>query len=134
VAEARGELGPQGVQRLLNGAVWDIEGVRDDLRQAVIDPLGQTSSGLLMVDETGFLTQGKHSCGVAPHYTGIAGCTANAQVGVYRASPSAKGAAFMDRTHSRPRAACHALPATRCLPCASTRDATRLDASRPVPS
>jgi DDE superfamily endonuclease len=32
LAEAMGETGPQGVQRLLNAAVWDADGVRDDLR------------------------------------------------------------------------------------------------------
>src|SRR5689334_11143181 len=35
LAEAIGERGPQGIQRLLNGAVWDTEGVRDDLRRYV---------------------------------------------------------------------------------------------------
>jgi SRSO17 transposase len=65
LAEARGERGPQGVQHLLNGAVWDMEGVRDDLRQYVLDHLGEASSGLLIVDENGFLKKGKHSCGVA---------------------------------------------------------------------
>ncbi len=32
LAEAIGEADPHGVQRLLNGTVWDGEGVRDDLR------------------------------------------------------------------------------------------------------
>ena len=31
-AEHLGEAGPQGVQRLLNGADWDADAVRDDLR------------------------------------------------------------------------------------------------------
>lgn len=85
VAEAIGERGPQGVQRLLNGAVWEAEGVRDDLRQYVLAALGETSSGLLIVDETGFLKKGTHSCGVARQYTGTAGGTENAQVGVFLA-------------------------------------------------
>ena len=33
LAEALGETGPQGVQRLLNVAVWDAEGVRDESQQ-----------------------------------------------------------------------------------------------------
>jgi hypothetical protein len=37
LAEAIGEAGPQGVQRLLNNAKWDADLVRDDLR-------GSTSS------------------------------------------------------------------------------------------
>jgi SRSO17 transposase len=78
VAEAIGEGGPQGVQRLLNGAGWDVEGARDDLYQFVLDHLGEASSGLLIVDETGFLKKGKHSCGVGRQYTGTAGSTENA--------------------------------------------------------
>ncbi len=31
LAEAIGEAGPHGVQRLLNAAAWDTDGVRDDL-------------------------------------------------------------------------------------------------------
>ena len=31
MAERLGETGPQGVQRLLNGACWDADAVRDDL-------------------------------------------------------------------------------------------------------
>ncbi|HEY7356673.1 MAG TPA: transposase, partial [Ktedonobacterales bacterium] len=80
LAEALGEQGPQGVQRLLNAAVWDAEGVRDDLRRFVVDALGDEASGVLIVDETGFLKKGRHSCGVARQYTGTAGTTSNAQV------------------------------------------------------
>ena len=32
LAEAMGEAGPRGVQRLLSAAAWDADGVRDDLR------------------------------------------------------------------------------------------------------
>ena len=39
LAEALGEEGPYGVQRLLDSAVWDAEAVRDDLRAYVIDYL-----------------------------------------------------------------------------------------------
>src|SRR5262249_25153623 len=104
MAEAIGERGPQGVQRLLNGAVWDVEGVRDDLRRYVLDHLGEASSGLLMIDETGFLKKGKHSSGVARQSTGTAGGSENAQVGVFLVYASAKGAAFIDRALYLPRA------------------------------
>lgn len=103
LAEAIGETGPQGVQRLLNAAVWDTEGVRDDLRRYVVDALGDGASGVLIVDETGFLKQGRHSCGVARQYTGTAGTTSNAQVGVFLAYASAKGTAFVDRALYLPR-------------------------------
>jgi SRSO17 transposase len=104
LAEALGETGPQGIQRLLNGAVWDAEGVRDDLRRFVVEQLADPTSGVLIVDETGFLKKGKHSCGVARQFTGTAGGTENAQVGVFLAYASAKGVAFIDRALYLPRA------------------------------
>ena len=98
LAEAIGESGLQGVQRLLNVAIWDAEGVRDDLRVYVVDALGDPVSGVLIVDETGFLKKGTHSCGVARQYTGTAGTITNAQVGVFLTNAAAEGAAFIDRT------------------------------------
>ena len=65
LAEAMGETGPRGVQRLLSAAAWDTDGVRDDLRDYVIAHLGDEATGVLIVDETGFLKKGKKSCGVA---------------------------------------------------------------------
>ncbi len=97
LAEALGEAGPQGVQRLLNAAVWDANAVRDDLRAYVVEHLGDAASGVLIIDETGFLKKGTKSCGVAPQYTGTAGATANCQVGVFLAYAAAAGAAFIDR-------------------------------------
>ncbi len=35
LAEAIGEMGAKGVQRLLNAAAWDADGVREDLREYV---------------------------------------------------------------------------------------------------
>jgi SRSO17 transposase len=97
LAEAIGESGPQGVQRLLNAATWDADGVRDDLRDYAIEHLGDKATGILIVDETGFLKKGRKSCGVARQYTGTAGATVNCQVGVFLAYASADGAAFIDR-------------------------------------
>ena len=53
LAEHLGEPGPQGVQRLLNAADWDVEAVRDDLRAYVTEHLGDRA-GVLIVDETSF--------------------------------------------------------------------------------
>jgi SRSO17 transposase len=97
LAEAIGETGPHGVQRLLNAATWDTDGVRDDLRNYVVDHLGDVATGVLVVDETGFLKKGKKSCGVARQYSGTAGTTVNCQVGVFLAYASAEGVAFIDR-------------------------------------
>jgi len=97
LAEAIGELQPRSVQRLLSEAVWDADAVRDDLRTYVVDHLGDQASGVLIIDDTGFVKKGDKSCGVARQYTGTVGDTANAQVGVFLAYASTKGAAFLDR-------------------------------------
>ena len=54
MAEAIGETRPRGVQHLLNDARWDPDAVRDDLREYVVEHLGDEASGVLIVDETGF--------------------------------------------------------------------------------
>ncbi len=104
LAEASGECGAKGVQRLLNAATWDSDAVRDDLRGYVVEHLGDEASGVLIIDETGFLKKGNHSCGVARQYTGTAGDTVNCQVGVFLAYASAHGVAFIDRALYLPRA------------------------------
>jgi SRSO17 transposase len=104
LAEAIGERDPQGVQRLLNSAEWDADEVRDDLREYVLEHLGDEETGVLIVDETGFLKKGEKSVGVARQYTGTAGETVNCQVGVFLAYSSEKGAAFLDRALYLPRA------------------------------
>jgi SRSO17 transposase len=97
LAEAMGEAGPRGVQRLLSAAAWDADGVRDDLRDYVVAHLGDEVTGVLIVDETGFVKKGRKSCGVARQYTGTAGATVNCQVGVFLAYAAEDGAAFIDR-------------------------------------
>ncbi len=103
MAEEMGERGPQGAQRLLNAARWDADAVRDDLREYVVEHLGEEESGVLIVDETGFLKKGGKSVGVARQYTGTAGKRENAQVGVFLAYSSEKGTAFIDRALYLPR-------------------------------
>lgn len=65
LAEASGDVGPQGMQRLLNSYCWDVDGVRDDIRALVVDELEDADGGVLVVDETGFLKKGRNSAGVA---------------------------------------------------------------------
>ena len=52
---------------------------------------------VLVIDETGFLKQGKASCGVARQYTGSAGKITNCQIGVFACYASRHGHAFIDR-------------------------------------
>src|SRR5262245_6935627 len=97
LAEALGEGGPQGMQRLLNAADWDAEAVRDDLRAYVVEHLAEERSGILVIDETGFLKKGPKSAGVARQYRGTAGRRENQQIGVFLLYASDRGAAFIDR-------------------------------------
>ena len=97
MAEAIGERRPRGVQHLLNDARWDPNAVREDLREYVVEHLGDEASGVLIVDETGFLKKGNKSVGVARQYTGTAGKRENCQVGVFLCYSSKEGAAFVDR-------------------------------------
>ena len=103
MAEAIGEARPRGVQHLLNDARWDPDIVRDDLREYVVEHLGDKRSGVLIVDETGFLKKGEKSVGVARQYTGTAGKRENCQVGVFLCYSSEKGATFIDRALYLPR-------------------------------
>ena len=69
----------------------------------MVEYLGDEETGILVVDETGFLKKGEKSVGVACQYTGTAGDTVNCQVGAFLAYASEKGAAFVDRALYLPR-------------------------------
>src|SRR5262245_53618522 len=56
LAEQAGETRPYGMQRLLAGAKWDADAVRDDLRGYVLEQVGDPRA-VLVIDETGLLKQ-----------------------------------------------------------------------------
>ena len=96
LAEHAGAACPDGMQRLLRRADWDVDGVRDDLRAYVVEHLGDRD-GVLIADDTGFLKKGTRSAGVQRQYSGTAGRTENCQVGVLLAYASRYGHALIDR-------------------------------------
>jgi len=102
LAEWAGEVSPDGMQRLLRRADWDVDGVRDDVREYVVEQLGDRD-GVLIADDTGFLKKGTGSAGVQRQYSGTAGRTENCQVGVFLAYASAHGHALIDRELYLPR-------------------------------
>jgi len=73
--------------------------VRDYALETLVDP-----DAVLVIDETGFLKQGKASCGVARQYTGSAGKITNCQIGVFACYVSRHGHAFIDRALYLPKA------------------------------
>ena len=101
-AEAAGDPGPWRQQAILGRGRWDADGLRDIVREYVALNLA-TDDAVLVIDETGFLKQGKASCGVARQYTGSAGKITNCQIGVFAAYVSARGHAFIDRALYLPK-------------------------------
>jgi len=102
LAERAGEVSPDGMQRLLRHADRDTRKVRDDVRDYVIEYLGDPG-GVLIADETGFIKKGTRSAGVQRQYSGTAGRTENCQIGVFLAYASAHGHALIDRELYLPR-------------------------------
>ena len=96
LAEAAGDSTPDGMQRLLNRAGWDVDGARDDVRGYVVRHLG-AADGVLAVDETGFVKKGVRSAGVQRQYSGTAGRMENCQLGVFCAYATGRGRALIDR-------------------------------------
>jgi len=101
-AEAAGDPGPWRQQELLGRDRWDADELRNLVRDYVIEHLAHDDA-VLVIDETGFLKQGKASCGVARQYTGSAGKVANCQIGVFAAYVSRHGHAFIDRALYLPK-------------------------------
>jgi SRSO17 transposase len=102
-AEAAGDPGPWRQQAILGRGRWDADALRDIVREYVVETLAEPDA-VLVVDETGFLKQGKASCGVARQYTGSAGKITNCQIGVFAAYVSGWGHAFIDRALYLPKA------------------------------
>jgi SRSO17 transposase len=101
-AEAAGDPGPWRQQALLGRDRWDADALRDLVRDYVVEHLVD-SDAVLVIDETGFLKQGKASCGVQRQYTGSAGKITNCQIGVFASYVSRHGYAFVDRALYLPK-------------------------------
>jgi SRSO17 transposase len=96
IAEHAGDATPDGMQHLLSQAVWDEDAVRDDIRDYVIDHLGDPEA-VLVLDETGDCKKGSSTVGGQRQYTGTSGKIDNAQVAVYLVYASPCGHAVVDR-------------------------------------
>ena len=105
-AEAAGDRGPWRQQAILGRGLWDADALRDVVRDYVMETLADDDA-VLVIDETGFLKQGKQSCGVGRQYTGSAGKITNCQIGVFASYVSRHGHAFIDRALYIPKAWAH---------------------------
>ncbi len=102
-AEAAGDPGPWRQQAILGRGRWEADAMRDVVREYALETLSDRDA-VLVIDETGFLKQGKASCGVGRQYTGSAGKITNCQIGVFAAYVSQHGHAFVDRALYLPKA------------------------------
>ena len=98
----RAILAPWRQQALLGRRGWDADALRDIVRAYALETLADADA-VLVIDETGFLKQGKASCGVARQYTGSAGKITNCQIGVFASYVSRHGHGFIDRALYLPK-------------------------------
>jgi SRSO17 transposase len=88
IAEHGKQARPYGMQRLLSRAVWDDEGVRNEIRTLLVQTLSPPPHGdtreevlfpfpVIVVDETGIPKRGTHSAGVKVQYCGSTGRVEN---------------------------------------------------------
>jgi SRSO17 transposase len=109
------------MQRLLSQAVWDEDGVRDDVRTLVCQSLHPPSLlpapapnmqvfPVRVIDESGMPKRGRNVAGAASQYCGASGQVENCQVGVFLSLVSELGHAIIDRELYLPEDWCDDLP------------------------
>lgn len=81
---------------LLNGAKWDADRLREEVRSYVIEHLG-SPDGVLIADDTQAIKKGDKSVGVAPQHCGATGQIENCQVLPMLTYASEAGHAFINR-------------------------------------
>jgi len=96
LAEYLGKNTPYSIQQFIYRGKYSADGLRNELRGYVGENIGE-EDGVFVIDETGFLKQGKHSCGVKRQYSGTAGRIENCQIGVFLTYASRKGHSPIDR-------------------------------------
>src|SRR3712207_1426632 len=109
-AEAAGDAGPRRQQAILGRGRWEADALRDAVRGYAVEALAAPDA-VLVIDGTGFLKQGKSSCGAARQYTGSAGKITDCQISVFAAYASRRGHAFVDRALYMPQDWVKARPA-----------------------
>lgn len=87
---------PYKLQHFLYSGEFSADEMRDIGRKYVEENLGE-DDGIMVVDDTGIIKQGKKSCGVQRQYSGSMGKVGNCQIGVFLTYASKKGHAPIDR-------------------------------------
>jgi SRSO17 transposase len=85
----------RGMQHFIGQSTWATTPILRAHQALVATTIGEPD-GVLLVDESGVVKQGRDSVGVAPQYCGSVGKVANCQVGVYLGYASRKGYTLLD--------------------------------------
>src|SRR5690606_12805835 len=96
LADHIGHIKAHRSEWLLNGAKWDADALRDEVRAYVLKHLGR-ADGVLIADDTSAIKKGDRSVGVARQYCGLTGQVENCQVMPMLTYASAAGHAFVNR-------------------------------------
>jgi len=70
----------QALQQFINQSNWEDALVQENMRRRIGRIFG--TEGVLIIDDTGFVKQGKHSVGVSRQYSGTLGKVGNCQIAV----------------------------------------------------
>jgi len=119
LSELAGRRSPNAMQEMLYSPCWDPDLVRDDVRDYLVEHLGDPG-GVLIADDTGFVKKGVRSAGVQRQYSGTAGKVENCQIGTFLAYASARGRALIDRELYLPKS--WTQDAGRCVKAAVPED------------
>jgi len=84
------------LQQFVSESPWDDQGCVEELQRLVGERMGE-GSGVLVIDDVGFVKKGKHSAGVGRQYSGTLGRVDNCQVGVFLGYASTRGNTLVDR-------------------------------------
>jgi SRSO17 transposase len=95
-AESAGDSGPWRQQAILGRGRWDADALREIVREYALETLAEETA-VLVVDETGFLKQGKASCGVATNTRARQARSPIARSACLLPIMSRHGYAFVDR-------------------------------------
>ncbi|MEU7003662.1 IS701 family transposase [Nonomuraea sp. NPDC046570] len=96
LADHIGHVKAYRFEHLLNGAKWNADALRDEVRSYVVEHLGRPD-GVLIADDTSAIKKGDKSAGVARQYCGLTGQVENCQVMPMLTYASAAGHAFINR-------------------------------------
>lgn len=96
IAEEIGDASPWRTQRLLHRARWNVDGVRDVVRDYVVEHIGDPDA-VLALGEMATVKRGSASVGVSAQYSEATERVENCQVAVFAAYVSRYGSALVDR-------------------------------------